>query len=58
MKKALALILTILLALSAVGALAAGKTIPIDKAHFPDKHLRSQLKYDVDINLDGKLSAS
>ena len=58
MKKTLALILALVLALSALGALAAGKSIPIDRAHFPDKHLRSQLKYDVDINLDKKLSAS
>ncbi len=34
MKKTLALILALVLALSALGALAAGKSIPIDRARF------------------------
>ena len=59
MKKVVALILAVLLALSAFGALAATEKIPINKANFPDKVFRGYVKgADYDRNEDGFLSAS
>lgn len=57
MKKTIALILALLLALSALGALAASKGISINSKTFPDEHFRSLvLDIDYDLNGDGKLS--
>ena len=57
MKKTLALILALVLALSAFGALAATKAVKIDKKNFPDQNLRGQVAGpDFDFNEDGKLS--
>ena len=59
MKKTLALILALLLALSAFGALAASKTITINKKSFPDKNFRRLVKgVDYDFNGNGKLTSS
>lgn len=57
MKKSIALILALLLALSTFGALAASKSIPINKKNFPDPNFRGLVKgVDYDLNEDGKLS--
>lgn len=57
MKKAFALALAMLLALSAFGALAAGKNIPVDAKHFPDPAFRNLVAFrDYDYNEDGKLT--
>ena len=61
MKKFIAMILVLLLALSTFGALAASKSILINKKNFPDPSFRGMVGEpggDYDINGDGKLSAS
>ena len=58
MKRIIALVLAMLLALSALGALAASKSVKIDKKNFPDRNFREQISLNCDFNGDGKLSAS
>ena len=53
-KRCLALVLALLLALGAVGALAAVK---IDKTNFPDRAFRKFVKQNFDQNGDGKLTS-
>ena len=56
MKKTIALILALLLALSAVSALAASKSVKIDKKNFPDAGFRGYVASLFDKNSDGALS--
>ncbi len=58
MKKTLALILALLLALSAFGALAATKAVKIDKKNFPDANFRGYVAAMFDKDGDGTLSAA
>ena len=57
MKRGLTLILALLLALSAVSALAAA-SVKIDSKHFPDAKFRKYIKANFDTNGDGSLSTS
>ena len=56
MKKTIALILALLLALSAVSALAASKAVKIDKKNFPDAAFRAYVKANFDTDGNGSLS--
>ena len=61
MRRGIALVLALLLALGAMGAFAAEanavKTVKINKTNFPDAKFRSFVKSNFDTNKDGKLSA-
>ncbi len=56
MKKTLALILALVLTLSAVSALAASKAVKIDKKNFPDAAFRAYVKANFDTDGNGSLS--
>ena len=56
MKKTIALILALLLALSTVSALAASKAVKIDKKNFPDAAFRAYVKANFDTDGNGYLS--
>lgn len=58
MKRIIALVLAMLLALAACEALAAGKSVALDRKNFPDASFRQFMKTNYDLNSDGKLSAA
>ena len=58
MKRGLALVLALLLALSAMSALAADNSVAINSKNFPDETFRSYVQKKFDTNKDNKLSAA
>lgn len=56
-KRCMALVLALLLALGAMGAMAASTSVKINSTNFPDSAFRKYVKAEFDTNKDGKLSA-
>ena len=56
-QRTLALILALMMVLSATTAFASGKTVAIDRKNFPDKVFRAYVSENFDKNKDGKLSS-
>ena len=56
-KRCLALVLALLLALGAMGAMAASTSVKINSTNFPDSAFRKYVKAELDTNKDKKLSA-
>lgn len=56
-QRTLALILALMMVLSAATAFASGKTVAIDRKNFPDKVFRAYVSENFDKNKDGKLSS-
>ena len=56
-QRTLALILALMMVLSATTAFASGKTVAIDRKNFPDKVFRAYVSENFDSNKDGKLSS-
>ena len=56
LRRSLALVMVLLFALSATGALAAAKTVTVDEKNFPDATFRAYVQKNIDRNHDNKLT--